>query len=532
MRKGIQILKILVLFLLFGLFASGTIPSACLRAEAAEAGSETVLEGWQTNAAGKKQYYVNGEKATGLKKIGSKWYFFDNKGIMRTGTVQSGNWTYYLNSKGVLEARKKGTKTYYYSKKSKVVKQKGKSAVYYYANGKKMSKTDAADFDTSWKAQIIVNAITTSKMSKAKKLKTCFEWVMAKNYKTWRKFSPKKGWPATYASDHFDTGWGECHADAAAFAYLAKALGYKKVYVCNDCDGSGGRGHSWAEVNGKVYDPLFAQAKSYKKNYGVSYKTYSLRAILHVKLSSSLSPASVTSVQKITIKKTSGDAGTTTASAENLQLKKENGSWYLYENGEPVKNAWKTVNGKKYYFQADGAAATLSTKINGTYYVFSKSGVLYQPSGKKIVTIGSDKYLVSSKGKAMKGWYRNKTYYFDKTGKMVKGWNSSKTFYFNKTTGKKLTGAHVINDKFYVFGSNGKYNKTKTAKLRKAAKYQKSFSGIQKILGAPKKIKYYGSSCFAYKGEGGEDGVAVYDNFKLSIFRTSKTKKIIYMGVE
>lgn len=527
--------KVLVLSLLLGLCACSMIPSVRTRAADASGNTpestQTALKGWQKTAAGKKQYYQNGTFITGLKKIGSKWYFFDNKGIMRTGTVQNGSWTYYLNSKGVLEARKKGTKTWYYSKKDKLVKYKGKGAVYYYANGKKMNAVDAADTDTTLKAQAVADGITTSKMTKAKKLKTCFAWVMAKNYKTWRKFSPKKGWPATYANDHFEKGWGECHADAAAFAYLAKALGYTKVYVCNDCNGSRGRDHSWAEVNGKVYDPLFAQAKSYKRNYGVSYKSYALRAVLHVKLSSSISPASITAVQKLTIQK-ANTADSDTTVAENQQLKKENGSWYLYEDGELVKSAWKTVGGKRYYFKADGAAAALSTKINGVYYVFSSDGVLYQPASKKVVTIGSDKYLVSTKGKAVSGWYKSKTYYFDKTGKMVRGWNSSKTYYFNKKTGKKLTGARVIGDKFYVFASSGKYNKTKTAKLRKAAGYQKSFSGVQKILGAPKKIKYYGSSCFAYKGEGGEDGVAVYDNFKLSIFRTSKTKKIIYMGVE
>ena len=32
--------------------------------------------------------------------------------------------------------------------------------------------------------------------------------------------------------------------------------------------------HSFAEINGKVYDTLFAESKSFKKNYGVSYKTY------------------------------------------------------------------------------------------------------------------------------------------------------------------------------------------------------------------------------------------------------------------
>ena len=105
-----------------------------------------------------------------------------------------------------------------------------------------MSKTDAQDFQTLLTAKSIVKQITNSRMSQAEKLKKCFDWVISKPYVTRRTFANTAGWPALYANDHFLLGGGNCFADAAAFAYLAKALGYKKVYVCVDCDGSGGRG--------------------------------------------------------------------------------------------------------------------------------------------------------------------------------------------------------------------------------------------------------------------------------------------------
>ena len=47
----------------------------------------------------------------------------------------------------------------------------------------------------------------------------------------------------------FRGGRGDCVSYAAAFAYLANAVGMKKVYVI--CSG----GHGWAEIGGKVYDP-------------------------------------------------------------------------------------------------------------------------------------------------------------------------------------------------------------------------------------------------------------------------------------
>lgn len=222
-------------------------------------------KGWYVTKKGNRQYYRKGRFVTGLQKIGKKYYYFNKFGALKTGIVKDKKTTYYLNDKGILEA---------YQKRSS----------WYFAPGKKMSKTDAQDFKTLQTAKSIVKQITNSNMSQGEKLKKCFDWVMAKPYVTRRTFANVKGWPAIYANDHFLLGGGNCFADAAAFAYLAKALGYQNVYVCVDCDGSGGRGHSWAEINGLVYDPLFAQAKSYSGNYGVPYGTYQLSPILHIKL--------------------------------------------------------------------------------------------------------------------------------------------------------------------------------------------------------------------------------------------------------
>lgn len=221
-------------------------------------------KGWKTFKNGKSYFGTNGARVTGLKKIGKKYYYFNSKGIMKTGTVKVKTNTYYLNAKGELEARQKGSK-------------------YYYPGGKPMSSVDANDFATLQAAKGIVNKITSKNMSKAQKLQTCFNWVIKKPYVNRRSFVNVKGWPAVYANDHFKLGGGNCFADGAAFAYLAKALGYTNVYVCVDSKGPA-RGHAWAEVNGLVYDPLFAEAKSYSRNYGVRYGVYPLHPILHIKV--------------------------------------------------------------------------------------------------------------------------------------------------------------------------------------------------------------------------------------------------------
>lgn len=218
---------------------------------------------WKTFKSGKFYFKANGAGAVGLTKIGKDYYYFNGKGVMKKGTTKVRTTIYYLDEKGVLQARKEKSQ-------------------YYNANGTKMDSLQVQDFETLQRARAIVGQITTPQMTQAQRLKTCFDWVIRKPYVTRRPFSNFSGWPAVYANDHFVLNGGNCQADAAAFAYMAKALGYKNIYVCADSDGTYGLAHSWAEVDGLVYDPLFAEAKSYSGNYGVVYGVYTLRPVLHI----------------------------------------------------------------------------------------------------------------------------------------------------------------------------------------------------------------------------------------------------------
>ena len=76
-----------------------------------------------------------------------------------------------------------------------------------------------------------------------------------------------------FANDHFERGNGCCVSDACAFAFLAKECGYKNVYVCDDT------GHAWAEIDGYVYDPLFAESKNFNNNYKATYSVYILHPV-------------------------------------------------------------------------------------------------------------------------------------------------------------------------------------------------------------------------------------------------------------
>lgn len=222
-----------------------------------------VYKGWKTFSKGKTYFLYTGIRAKGLTKIAGKYYYFTNSGYMATGTFTVNGVTYYMTDDGVMERRKE-------------------NSLYYDANNKALSAVESQHLETLETARKIVAQITTPGMSQSDKLYACFKWVMAKPYITRRTFTPFDGWPAVHANDHFLYGGGTCMADGAAFAYLACALGYDNVYMCTD--GRTPAAHGWAEINGLVYDPLFAQAKSFSRNYGVTYGVYRLPVILHIKI--------------------------------------------------------------------------------------------------------------------------------------------------------------------------------------------------------------------------------------------------------
>ena len=225
---------------------------------------EPVGKGWQT-IKGKKYYCkANGKVFTGRKKINKKWYFFKSNGAQAVNDTKEKKVTYYINKNKNLEAYKKGSK-------------------YYKPNGKKMTKAQKDDYVTLRRARKIVKQVTNKNMTKKQKLEACFKYVMKFPYRQYRSFpANNKGWVSLYANDHFIRKGGDCDADAAAFAYLARALGYKNVWVCLDAKPSNPNHHAWTYVNGRYYDPLFAQAKSYSRYWNA--KTYPLVTITKKKV--------------------------------------------------------------------------------------------------------------------------------------------------------------------------------------------------------------------------------------------------------
>ena len=226
--------------------------------------------GWKKGVRNGKtyRYYFSpksGKAYIGVQRIDGKYYYFNKYGIMKTGTVKDGKTTYYCANDGRIQAQKKGN-------------------TMYYASGKKKMNQSVYEYETLQRAKAIVSAITTPSMSRSEKFQTCYDWVIRHYYNTRRIFRNQTAWPALYANDYFQTGGqgGDCFSDACSFAYLARALGYTKVYVCVDTNLLDDSGHCWAEINGLVYDPLFSEAKGYYRYFGATYGSYGLSPIRRV----------------------------------------------------------------------------------------------------------------------------------------------------------------------------------------------------------------------------------------------------------
>lgn len=123
------------------------------------------------------------------------------------------------------------------------------------------------------------------------------------------------------------------------------------------------------------------------------------------------------------------------------------------------------------------------------------------------------------------GWVK-KTYYY-KNGKMQKSkWVTiGKYKYYFASNGKVTKGIDVIKGKFYRFTSSGKYDAATTKKLQAAAKYEKNFATLKKLIGKPKKSVYM-SGCYGP----GKDGILTYSQFKVYTYKYRG--KEIFMGAE
>ena len=206
---------------------------------------------------GNYYYYSNkGKKyVSGSYKIGSSYYCFSKNGVMLKGWQRSGN-DYYYYDRG--SGKRLAGKTVDGIKLAK----NGKAVLNDYARSK---------IGTMIKARKIMLSITNATDSAETKRLKCFNWVMSFPYRQYRLLRPimrQDGWEVLYANDIFDNHQGCCVSESSATAFLFREIGYTDVWVCHDSS------HAWVMVGRYLFDPLFAESRSFSQNYNAIPSDY------------------------------------------------------------------------------------------------------------------------------------------------------------------------------------------------------------------------------------------------------------------
>ena len=167
-------------------------------------------------------------------------------------------------------------KLYYASKKGRIQKNKTINGIRLKRNGAASTSSVAAKLKI--KSLKVVAKITKPGMSKARKLKACWNYIVGGRF-SYANMSPnlkEKNWQKKFAYRMLKTKRGSCTSFACAFAALASAVGYKPVIIYGRVPGSrdqasdGYTRHCWVKINGKFYDPEAQYAGWMKGVYGYS----------------------------------------------------------------------------------------------------------------------------------------------------------------------------------------------------------------------------------------------------------------------
>lgn len=225
-----------------------------------------VIRGWVTSN-GKTCYYdQTGKKYTsGVYLIDSHRYMFDQTGIMLMGWQKvKGGYSLFDRTNG----RRIENKT--------VDKIKIGASGVVNPSGILLDR-----IKTMIKARNLMLKNTSPADTMAEKRYKCFMWVMHGTYHRYHYFSQLRntsGWEVIYANDEFDYHQGDCISDSAAIAFLFREIGYSGVYICHDT------GHAWVMLDGRIYDSVFAESKSFSNNYNAVPTDYRSNPVVKLRI--------------------------------------------------------------------------------------------------------------------------------------------------------------------------------------------------------------------------------------------------------
>lgn len=408
---------------------------------------------WKTTSEG-KIYTVTESPGymTGLKKIGSKWYYFNSKGIMQTGFQTINQKVYYFNPKS--GARVTGWKTigtdgptYYFRKKGgamvtgfKTLKKK----LYYFNDQGVLQKGWLRTGEKTYFAD------ADGVIAQGKWVENHYfleDGTMAVNQWIDGKWVGADG---KYTGVKNNVGWvtdnGKTYYYDSSSNMVKGWLNLKgKTYYLQSSTGELLKG--WIKVSGQMY---YASVKNgaIQKSKWIQSRYLSSTGVLAT--------------------------GLTTIDTK---------TYLLDANGYKL-TGWQTYNNKVYYFGKKGVlqkniwvgdcyVTSDGTRASGFLAVGKKTYYFDPTTGAKQkgwLTVGDKTYRLHPKSGAlqMKKWLLSKTYYASSDGSILKGLHAINTsiYYFDDTTGVKLTHKTktIGNDKYY-FKKNGKAARNTWVKL-------------------------------------------------------------------
>lgn len=202
-----------------------------------ETDSGAMKTGWLALGSSKYLFHDGGDMAVGWEKVGEDTFFFTESGAAAFGWQTLDKKTYYFKDSGAMAV-------------GEILVIGGKRQGFSGA-GEWLGEKSDAFLNAYGKALTFVEENTDASMSKAEKLRKCFNQIRDTFHEKnpWIPHYTGMDWAEKYAYAGFDTKSGNCFTFGACMAFSARAIGYDNVYACS----SGG--HGWAEIGGEVYDP-------------------------------------------------------------------------------------------------------------------------------------------------------------------------------------------------------------------------------------------------------------------------------------
>ena len=382
---------------------------------------------WETDAAGNKYFYQNGQKVYGEKKIGNGWYYFDpdKNGAMTTGWKNLSGRTLYYDENGAMCFGERAVDGYWY--------------YFNPADGNMWTGW----CDLSGKR---VYYDSTGKM------------IFGEKYIDghWYYLSEKDGAMATGWHDFDDK---RVYYNASGAMLFGEQYINGSWYYLSETDGAMVTG--WHDFSNKrVY---------YNANGAMQFGEKYIDG--HWYYLSEQDGAMVTGWHDFTDKRVYYNSSGMMLFGEQ----KISGKWYyLSEADGALKTGLQKINGSYKYYFADGGRASGEYAVGGKWYYFRTSDgaavtgwydlpgkrVYYDQNG--VMQFGEKNingywyYLSESDGSMTTGWhdFENKRVYYNESGKMLFGVQiiGGKQYYLDPQDGKMLT--EVVRDGIY-YGADG-----------------------------------------------------------------------------